>query len=107
MVCVRFLTNPDGVCQGFLMEGHAEQGEEGQDIVCAAISSAAYMAVNTLTEVVHVTPLSLRASEGEMYFRVEPKDVSLCRDVLLGLKLHLQGLEEQYPQALQVTYLEV
>ena len=42
-----------------------------------------------------------------MYFRVEPKDVSLCRDLLLGLKLHLQGLEEQYPQALQVTYLEV
>ena len=107
MVCVRFLNDPEGACHGFLMEGHAEQGDAGQDIVCAAISSAAYLTVNTLTEVFHITPLSLRVSEGEMYFRAEPKDVSQCRDMLLGLKLHLQNLEEQYPQALRVTYLEI
>ena len=71
------------------MEGHAEYGEAGEDIVCAAVSSAAYLVVNTLTDVRHVPPLSLRVDEGQMFFRIEPKDEPLCRDLLAGLKLHL------------------
>ena len=107
MVCVHFLTPPEGTVLGFSLQGHAGCGEAGQDIVCAAVSSAAYLTVNTLTDVCRVTPLSLRVGEGEMFFRIEPKDEPLCRDLLQGLKLHLQGLEEQYPHAIQVGYLEV
>lgn len=107
MIRIQFLTQPEGALQGFLMDGHAECGEAGQDIVCAAVSSAAYLVANTLTEICRVTPLSLRVGEGEMFFRIEPKDEPLCRDLLQGLKLHLQGLEEQYPHAIQVGYLEV
>ena len=107
MIRIQFLTLPEGTLQGFRMEGHAEYGEEGTDIVCAAVSSAAYLTVNTLTEVRHVSPLSLRAGEGEMFFRIEPKDEPLCRDFLAGLKLHLTSLEEQYPGYLQVGYMEI
>ena len=107
MIRIQFLTQPEGALQGFFVEGHAECGEPGQDIVCAAVSSAAYLVANTLTEICRVTPLSLRVGEGEMFFRIEPKDEPLCRDLLQGLKLHLQGLEEQYPHAIQVGYLEV
>ncbi len=92
---------------GFRMEGHAGFAEEGEDIVCAAVSSAAYLTVNTLTEVRHIAPLSLRAEEGEMFFRIEPKDEPICRDMLRGLKLHLTTLEEQYPQCIRVGYLEI
>ena len=73
----------------------------------AAVSSAAYLVVNTLTDVRHVPPLSLRVDEGQMFFRIEPKDEPLCRDLLAGLKLHLTALEEQYPGCLKVGYLEV
>lgn len=107
MIRIQFLTRPEGGLEGFIMEGHAECGEAGQDIVCAAVSSAAYLVANTLTEIRRVTPLSLRVGEGEMFFRIEPKDEPLCRDLFQGLKLHLVGLEEQYPQAIQVGYLEV
>ena len=107
MVCVHFLTPPEGTVLGFSLQGHAGYGEAGQDIVCAAVSSAAYLTVNTLTDVCHVTPLSLRVGEGEMFFRIEPKDEPLCRDLLAGLKLHLTALEEQYPGCLKVGYLEV
>ena len=67
MIRIQFLTQPEGALQGFFMEGHAECGEAGQDIVCAAVSSAAYLVANTLTEICRVTPLSLRVGEGEMF----------------------------------------
>ena len=92
---------------GFRMEGHAGFAEEGEDIVCAAVSSAAYLTVNTLTEVRHIAPLSLRAEEGEMFFRIEPKDEPICRDMLRGLKLHLTTLEEQYPLPWKNVHLQV
>ena len=107
MISVAFLTPPEGGVLGFSMEGHAEYGEAGEDIVCAAVSSAAYLVVNTLTDICHVTPLTLRAEEGRMLFRIEPGDESRCGDLLQGLKLHLQGLEEQYPESLRVAYMEV
>lgn len=107
MIRIDFLVPPEGTLLGFSMQGHADYGEAGQDIVCAAVSSSAYLVVNTLTEVRHVAPLSLRVGEGEMFFRVEPKDEPLCRDLLQGLKLHLQALEEQYPGCLKVGYLEL
>ena len=90
MVCVHFLTPPEGTVLGFSLQGHAGYGEAGQDIVCSAVSSA-----------------SLRVGEGEMFFRIEPKDEPRCRELLQGFKLHLQSLEEQYPSALRVAYMEI
>ena len=74
MIRIDFLTLPSGGLLGFSMEGHAGYGEEGEDIVCAAVSSAAYLTVNTITEFLHVAPLALRVEEGELFFRIEQKD---------------------------------
>ena len=58
MICVEFLAQPDGRVMGFRVEpfrlcrGRA-------DIVCAAVSSAAYLIVNSVTEVRGVSPLCL------------------------------------------------
>ena len=49
----------------------------------------------------------ITADEGYMSVRVAERDVRACRDLLEGFKLHLLGLEEQYPQNIQVSYLEV
>ena len=107
MIFADFLTLADGRMTGFRIAGHAEQSPQGEDIVCAAVSSAAYLTVNTATEVLGISPLSLRADEGEMFFRIELKDEPACRALLTGLKLHLVGLEEQYPDNIHVNYLEV
>ena len=55
----------------------------------------------------HDGNVSLRVGEGEMFFRVEARDEPACRVLLQGLKLHLTGLEEQYPDHMRVGYLEV
>ena len=107
MVCADFLILPDGRLLGFRLRGHAGWGDEGTDIVCAAVSSAAYLVANTVTEVLGAAPLSLRAEEGEMLLRMEEKDEPLCRSLFAGLKLHLKGLEEQYRAHIRVSYLEI
>ena len=38
----------------FTIKGHSGFSEEGSDIVCAAVSSAAIMSVNTITEILGV-----------------------------------------------------
>ncbi len=68
---------------------------------------AAYMTANTVLEILHITPISLRAEDGEMLFRVSDTDARTCRSLFEGFKLHLLGLEEQYPENLQVRYAEV
>ena len=42
-----------------------------------------------------------------MFFRLEPKDEPACRMLLLALKLHLEQLEEQYPEHIQVDHVEI
>ncbi len=107
MITVGFLVSRLDGTVGFTIQGHSGLGEQGSDVLCAAVSSAAYLTVNTITDVLHVTPLTLRALEGDMFLRIEPKDEPICRDVLTGLKLHFQNLEEQYPEELRVSYVEL
>ncbi len=107
MITAGSLTENDGYLLGFTVQGHSEQGEAGTDVLCAAVSSAVYLVINTVTDVLHVTPLALRADEGDVLFRVEGRDRDCCQTVFQGLKLHLSNLEEQYPGDLRVSYVNV
>ena len=53
MTTVTFFKSDDIIC-GFEISGNSDFAEEGSDIVCAAISSAAYMTANTVTEILHI-----------------------------------------------------
>ena len=88
---------------GFSMEGHAEYGEAGEDIVCAAVSSAAYLAANTITEICRC-PADTEARDG--FLRVSVEEPAGCQDILLGLRLHLGQLQQQYPRQLVVETIE-
>jgi len=108
VIYVDFLTTPGGNLIGFRMAGHSGYVPEGEDdIVCAAVTSAALMSINTITDVLTVNPVSARAEYGEIFLRVALKDETDVRPILKGLKLHLENLEEQYPQNIKVSYLEV
>ncbi len=106
MIAIRFLSEASGNLAGFVIEGHAGCAMAGEDIVCAAVSSAAYMAANTITEIIKADA-EIAVENGMMFVKVSAGDAVRCRDVLAGLKLHFIGLEEQYPDCIQVNYLEV
>ncbi|MBE6748773.1 MAG: ribosomal-processing cysteine protease Prp [Ruminococcaceae bacterium] len=90
---------------GFLITGHSGFAEEGEDIVCASVSSAAYMVANTITEVLKVNA-KIEVSDGRMKLTVKKEQRHITKDILLGLKIHLDGLQEQYPDFVE-TLMEV
>ena len=103
MIRISFKAAQDTLC-GFRITGHAG-GEMGQDIVCAAVSSAAYMTANTITEILNV-PADITVDEGLMDLTVTDR-VDACQSILGGLRLHLQALEEQYPKRVHLMNTEV
>ena len=104
MIEIDFYVLPEGELIGFYMAGHAGFAAKGADIVCAAVSSAAYMAANTLTEVMGISPMRLYTENGIMDLKTREQDARLCRAIFRGLKLHLIHLEAQYPSYIRVGY---
>ena len=90
---------------GFLISGHSGFAENGEDIVCASVSSVAYMVANTITEILKVNA-EIEVNDEKMKLIVNKEQRHITKDILLGLKLHLEGLEEQYPEFLK-TLTEV
>ena len=95
MTRVRFSADEKGL-YGFEISGHSS--EDGDDeigkIVCAAVSSAASMAANTVTDIIG-DKAEIFVDDAVMRFYV--KNPSVCTvKVLVGLRLHLTELSEQY-----------
>ena len=104
MIRVTLLSRGNRLC-GFDIQGHAGQAEQGRDIVCAAVSSAAYLTANTLSEVCGCR-VAARESEGRLCVRVSSNE-DAAQIPLRGLRLHLEGLIAQYPQYIQLQQTEV
>lgn len=106
MIKAEFFTTAFGELLGFSMKGHSGSAQAGYDIVCAAVSSAAYMTVNTVTDILNIDA-RVAVDEGFLRIRVQEKDARSCRSIFAGFKLHMLGLEEQYPNNIEVSYTEV
>ena len=91
----------DGHVYGFTVKGHSGTANAGSDIVCAAVSSAVYMTVNTLTDIIKV-PTEIEAQDGYLHCVVNSDNQS-ARDLLDGFKIHIANLVEQYPKAIKIT----
>ncbi len=98
MVKAKFRIRDDEA--SFTLSGHAGAGEAGEDIVCAAASSAAYMAANTITEILGV---KAEAEARGGYMRFSFGGSTAAADIVKGLRLHLRELQAQYPDNVQVT----
>ncbi len=106
MTEIDFYTGKNGDLLGFHVHGHSGYAEEGEDIVCAAVSSAVYLVINTITDVIHIDA-EVEIEDGEAVLRILSKHAAACREILQGLKLHLLSLEEQYSNFIIVKYTEV
>ncbi len=95
-----------GSLLGFQVSGHSDLAEAGTDILCAAVSSAAYMAVNTVTEVLHIEA-EVHAEDGFMFLKIPESSVASCAAILKGFRLHMAALQEQYPKNIHLIDTEV
>ena len=99
MIMINF-SQCDGLLTGFECKGHSNSAPNGEDIICAFVSSACYMAANTITDIIKLDA-DTAATNG--YMRVEINaSPEYAQDILKGLKLHLTELEKKYPQNIKV-----
>ncbi len=95
MIKATFFKNK-GFISGFLIKGHSGYAEEGSDVICASVSSAAYMAANTLTEIVG-TEADITVDDG--YLRLTVKETNDKTEIVLqGLELHISTLAQDYEE---------
>lgn len=83
--------------------GHAGYAEEGEDIVCAAISSAVMLTTVLLDDIQHV-PVESTADEDNTHIHIELQQggVERGQDALSALHLYLSVLEQNYPDFISV-----
>ena len=87
---------------GFEVKGHSGYAPEGEDIVCAAVTSAVRLTECAINDVlgleagVRVKPdkalISLKLPNG-----LGQQNESTCQTLLTALMLHLSQLQEEYP----------
>ena len=94
----------------FVVSGHTDYKDQGEDIVCAAISALSMNALNGLTDVVGLT-VGYEVRDGylecilpEMLSREERKSANVLLDALL---LSFKNLEKQYREYITIIELEV
>ena len=87
----------------FSFKGHSGFSDD-RDIVCAALSSAVYMTANTITEIYDL-PADIKIDEGGGRFELSLsfEDAGRCRELLDGLRLHVESLRDQYPENIKCT----
>ncbi len=101
MTKVVFYGNPSLL--GFCVTGHStvDENDNAGKIVCAAVSSAAYMAANTITEVIGDVA-EINVSDAKMDLMVKsPSDKTDA--VLNGFKLHMEQLAAQYKKNIKIS----
>lgn len=94
------------VLLGFRISGHSGMAEAGADIVCAAVSSAAYMAANTITDIVKANA-DVSVKDGFMSLKIPTAESTSCRVVLEGFHVYMVSLQKQYSNYITLTDMEV
>ncbi len=82
--------------RGFEIKGHSRLAQSGNDILCAAVSSAAYMTANTITDIIGAKA-DIKESDGYMRFKLIDESHE-AETLISGLSLHIGELSKQYPK---------
>ena len=102
MVKVTILKS-EGIIRGFGITGHTGYGTAGKDIVCAAVSSAAYLVANTVTEVMGIDTKP-EVDEAAMHLILTKEQALKTQELLKGFELHMRELEKAYTKNIKVIY---
>ena len=100
MTKAKFLFCKDTIVS-FELSGHSGAGECGTDIVCSAVSSATYMAANTILEIMKIKA-NAEVTDGYFKFEMSLNDAQKAKVITDGLYLHLSELQGQYPNNLKL-----
>ena len=109
MIKARFTRDARGNIAQFALTGHADAGEYGQDIVCAAVSAVSIGAVNGIEALAGFTP-TVDADEvngGHLMVAIEQaltgEQSHIVQILLENLLLSMQSIAESYGDYVQIV----
>jgi hypothetical protein len=82
----------NGAMNGFSVSGHAGYGTEGNDIVCAAVSSSVMLVCNTITDYFKART-NVSVEENRITLRLEENDEA-SRKLLESFYKHMEIIAE-------------
>ena len=95
---------------GFDIQGHSGYAPEGEDIVCAAVTSAVRLTECAINDVLGLeASVKVREKDASISLKLPAKlgqtAESTCQTLLAALMVHFVQLNEEYPE--YITVLEV
>ena len=97
---------------GFTVEGHSGLAPFGEDILCAAVTSAVRLTECALNDVLGLeAPVKLREEDAYLSIKL-PGGLSesgeeICQTLLTALMVYFSSLQEEHPDNLIVLDMEV
>jgi uncharacterized protein YsxB (DUF464 family) len=111
MIKGTFKRNESGRIKSFELSGHANAGEYGSDIVCAAVSALAINTVNGIDALAGVTPM-IEADEvngGQLFVEIPShltqEQTNITQILLENLLLGLQDVQKENNQFIEIQTL--
>ena len=103
MIRAEFYENK-GLLTGFKFSGHSGFAEAGEDVACAAVSSAVQLTANILEEFGHAPDIKV----GDNVIECICKDGGDVPSRLLNvLKQHFEAILEEFPKTIKIIISEV
>lgn len=95
---------------GFTVSGHSGYASEGEDIVCAAVTSAVRLTECAINDVLGLeASVKVRQKDASITLKLpsslDADSESTCQTLLAALLVHFVQLAEEYPD--HITVLEV
>lgn len=105
MIKAQFLSEKDVFC-GYLLQGHADSGEYGYDIVCAAVSVLAINTINSLEQLTSYRPQVDSDDENGGYLKVhlsavEAKDPAV-QLLLNSFAMGIHSINDNYQEYITI-----
>ena len=110
MTTVTFFTEGQRIT-GFDAEGHSGYAEEGEDIVCAAVTSTVRLVECVLNDVMGLcASVKVQEKSALISLRIPgslgPAAEDTCQTLLAGMMVYLTGLHGEYPDNIEVMEAE-
>ena len=95
---------------GFEVKGHSGYADEGEDIVCAAVTSAVRLCECAINDVLGLeAAVKVRQKDASISLKLPGSlgqtNESTCQTLLTALMVYLTELHEEYPE--NISVLEV
>ena len=106
MTTVVFRMEDDRI-SGFEAKGHSGYAEAGEDIVCAAVTSAVRLVETTVNDVLGLAAsVKIREQDASISLRLpgglDETTEEVCQSLMTGLMVYFTQLHDEYPDNIEV-----